>query len=156
MNIRQKEVCDNPTLGALWERSVRATHDFLNEDHIQRLRYLVQESYLLMPELEVWVYEDGIGIAGFIATSGHNVEMLFIDADRRGQGIGRILLDHARARHPTLSVDVNEQNPQGVGFYEHYGFIQTGRSPLDNEGNPFPLLHMALRTQQKIETIQNA
>jgi len=155
MNIRKKAAHDNPTLGALWERSVRATHDFLSEEHIQHLRRLVQESYLPMPELEVWVCQDAIGIAGFIATSGHNVEMLFIDADRRGQGIGRILLDHVRARHPILSVDVNEQNPQGVGFYEHYGFIQTGRSPLDNEGNPFPLLHMVLRTQE-IETIENA
>lgn len=39
---------------------------------------------------------------------------------------------------------MNEQNPQAVGFYLHYGFVQTGRSPLDGEGRPFPLLHMAL------------
>jgi putative acetyltransferase len=39
---------------------------------------------------------------------------------------------------------VNEQNPEAVGFYLHYGFAQTGRSPLDGEGRPFPLLHMSL------------
>ncbi|PYA46468.1 GNAT family N-acetyltransferase, partial [Serratia marcescens] len=26
----------------------------------------------------------------------------------------------------------------------HYGFVITGRSPLDGQGNPFPLLHMKL------------
>ena len=53
------------------------------------------------------------------------------------------------AKHMTtdvLTVDVNEQNPQAVGFYRHYGFIQVARSPLDGEGKPFPLLHMALPT----------
>lgn len=39
---------------------------------------------------------------------------------------------------------MNEQNPQASGFYRHYGFVITGRSPLDGQGNPFPLLHMKL------------
>jgi putative acetyltransferase len=39
---------------------------------------------------------------------------------------------------------VNEQNPQGVAFYRHMGFGQVGRSELDGQGNPFPLLHMRL------------
>ncbi|GAB5335938.1 acetyltransferase [Pseudomonas fluorescens] len=144
MTIRPRVAADDTVLGALWERSVRATHDFLPEDDIQRLLPLVRDTYLPMPALDVWVFEDSQGPAGFIATGGHNVEMLFIDPDRRGQGIGRQLLEHARARHDTLTVDVNEQNPQAVGFYLHYGFIQVARSPLDGEGKPFPLLHMAL------------
>ncbi|WP_330564266.1 GNAT family N-acetyltransferase [Pseudomonas yamanorum] len=144
MTIRLRDACDDPVLGTLWERSVRATHDFLSEDDIQRLLPLVRDCYLPMPALEVWVYEDAQGIAGFVGTGGNNVEMLFIDPSRRGQGIGRQLLDFVRALHDTLRVDVNEQNPQAVGFYLHYGFIQTGRSPVDGEGKPFPLLHMAL------------
>lgn len=41
-------------------------------------------------------------------------------------------------------VDVNEQNPQAIGFYEHIGVKVTGRSPLDGQRKPFPLLHMTL------------
>ena len=41
-------------------------------------------------------------------------------------------------------VDVNEQNEQAVGFYLKMGFTVTGRSPLDAQGKPYPLLHMAL------------
>jgi putative acetyltransferase len=55
-----------------------------------------------------------------------------------------LLLQHAIAAFGANEVDVNEQNPQGVGFYRHMGFEQVGRSELDGQGNPFPLLHMKL------------
>ena len=42
------------------------------------------------------------------------------------------------------TLDVNEQNPQAVGFYEHEGFVVAGRSPVADAGRPFPLLHMRL------------
>ena len=52
-------------------------------------------------------------------------------------------MEHAQAlRGGDLTVDVNEQNPAAVGFYEAVGFAVVGRSPLDDAGRPFPLLHM--------------
>jgi putative acetyltransferase len=44
-------------------------------------------------------------------------------------------------------VDVNEQNEQALGFYRHLGFEVVGRSPLDGQGKPYPLLHMTLAGQ---------
>lgn len=41
-------------------------------------------------------------------------------------------------------VDVNEQNPDAVGFYRRMGFEIVGRLPLDGQGRPFPVLHMRL------------
>ena len=67
----------------VWERSVRATHDFLAEDDIVGLR----------PEAES-------GIAG--------VERLTVAYDGGA----------------------------------HEGFVVAGRSPVDDAGRPFPLLHM--------------
>ncbi|MNS88544.1 putative N-acetyltransferase YjaB [compost metagenome] len=88
---------------------------------------------------------DGTGQpCGFIGLSGNKVEMLFIDQDQRGKGVGKALLEHAETLHNELQLDVNEQNPQASGFYRHYGFEITGRSALDGQGNPFPLLHMKL------------
>ena len=108
----------------VWERSVRATHDFLAEDDIVGLR----------PEAES-------GIAG--------VERLTVAYDggapeARGRGVGRALLAHAVEHARVRTLDVNEQNPQAVGFYEHEGFVVAGRSPVDDAGRPFPLLHMRL------------
>ena len=42
-------------------------------------------------------------------------------------------------------MDVNEQNGQAVGFYEHEGFAAVSCDALDSEGRPYPILHMELR-----------
>ncbi|MGZ0785562.1 GNAT family N-acetyltransferase [Pseudomonas saponiphila] len=141
MKIRPRVAADDALLTALWERSVRATHDFIAEDDIQRLYPLVRDSYL--PALHVQVLENpDASPAGFIATSDDTVEMLFVEPAQRGQGIGRKLLD--QVRRPGLKVDVNEQNPKAHGFYRHYGFVDCGRSATDGEGKPFPIIHMQL------------
>ena len=41
-------------------------------------------------------------------------------------------------------LDVNEQNPQALGFYLHEGFEVVGRSQTDGLGQPYPLLHLRL------------
>jgi len=144
MIIRQATNADHPLLLELWLRSVRATHHFLQPSDIEALFPQLRDVYL--PAVELWVAVDEQDRPlGFIGLNEHHVEMLFIEPDLRGNGIGRALLDHARSSRAGLSVDVNEQNPEAVGFYLHYGFVQTGRSPLDGEGRPFPLLHMRKR-----------
>lgn len=143
MIIRQAIAADHPRLLDIWLRAVRATHHFLQASDIDALLPQLRDVYL--PAVELWVAVDpDDNPLGFIGLGENHVEMLFIEPEWRGRGIGRALLDFCRSSRDTLSVDVNEQNPQAVGFYLHYGFVQTGRSPLDGEGRPFPLLHMAL------------
>ncbi|MDD0841331.1 acetyltransferase [Pseudomonas sp. Gutcm_11s] len=143
MIIRQATNADHPLLLNIWLRSVRATHHFLQESDIEALLPQLRDNYL--PAVELWVAVDAEDSPlGFIGLNENHVEMLFIEPDLRGNGIGRALLDHARGSRNQMSVDVNEQNPEAVGFYLHYGFVQTGRSPLDGEGRPFPLLHLSL------------
>lgn len=143
MIIRQATNADHPHLLNIWLRSVRATHHFLKESDIEELLPQLRDIYL--PAVELWVAVDAEDCPlGFVGLNENHVEMLFIEPGLRGKGIGRTLLDHARRSRSQMSVDVNEQNPDAVGFYLHYGFIQTGRSPLDGEGRPFPLLHLSL------------
>ncbi|MDC9615019.1 GNAT family N-acetyltransferase, partial [Xenorhabdus khoisanae] len=77
-------------------------------------------------------------------TAQHRVEMLFITPQARGTGVGKMLLEFAIDKLKISELDVNEQNTQGVGFYQHMGFQVFSRSELDGQGNPFPLLHMKL------------
>ena len=143
MIIRQGIAADYPQLLDIWLRAVRATHHFLQPCDIDAL--LPQLRDLYFPAVELWVAVDTDDQPlGFIGFNENHVEMLFVAPARHGQGIGRALLDFGRQSRSTMSVDVNEQNPQATGFYQHYGFVQTGRSPLDGEGRPFPLLHMSL------------
>lgn len=43
---------------------------------------------------------------------------------------------------PAIAVDVNEQNPSAVRFYERMGFRTFRRDSTDDQGNPFPILRM--------------
>ncbi|MGN6378381.1 MAG: acetyltransferase [Gaiellales bacterium] len=141
--IRPAQPAETPGLVALWERSVRATHDFLSESDIEQLRPQV-EAALGASSLDMWVLTGADDVpAGFMGLAGDEIAALFVDPDRRGQGGGRRLVELAQALHPgDLIVDVNEQNPAAQGFYETMGFVVVGRSPLDGDGRPFPLLHM--------------
>ena len=139
--IRPSTESDNAALTDIWRASVRATHDFISEADFLELDILVSKHYL--PGTRVWVAVDNNGQArGFLGLSGANVDSLFIDPASRGQGLGRDLLRHAESIAGRLSVDVNEQNRQAVGFYLHMGFRRTGRSPVDDAGRPYPILHM--------------
>ncbi len=131
-------------LVAIWESAVRATHHFLLESDIAALRPLLLNAYL--PNLRVVIARDGAGnIHGFLGVDENRIEMLFVDDASRGKGVGKLLLNYAINQCGANEVDVNEQNPQGVAFYRHMGFVQVGRSELDGQGNAFPLLHMKLR-----------
>ena len=127
----------------VWEASVRATHDFLSEDDIQFFKPLILDEYLSAVELRC-IKNDAGNILGFIGVAKGKIEMLFVHPDWRGQGIGKLLLNYAVNDVGATKVDVNEQNPLAVGFYEHLGFKVTGRSLVDGMGKPFPLLHMQL------------
>ena len=80
--------------------------------------------------------------AGFMGMTDNKVDSLFIDPALRGGGIGRQMIAHAASLFPSLLVDVNEQNAQAVGFYERMGFVRIGRSETDDQGRPYPLIHM--------------
>ena len=130
-------------LAELWEASVRATHDFLPTGYIERLRPLVREQYLGFVKLRAWRDDDG-RIQGFAGVHDGKLEMLFIDPACRGQGIGKALLASVVDELGVREVDVNEQNPQAVGFYLNQGFVEVGRSEVDGQGDPYPLLHLKL------------
>lgn len=127
----------------LWEASVRATHHFLKEEDIKYFKPLILNTYLDAVELKC--IRENKKIVGFIGVADQNLEMLFIHPDSRGKGIGKTLLDYSIDKLKVTKVDVNEQNEQAVGFYEHYGFEVVRRSELDSSGKPYPTLHMVLK-----------
>ncbi|MGE4558221.1 MAG: GNAT family N-acetyltransferase [Desulfovibrionaceae bacterium] len=143
MRIVAAEKNDYLQLVEIWEVSVRATHDFLSEEDIQFFKPLILHEYLAAVDLYCMV-DASDGMHGFLGVAERKIEMLFLAPQSRGKGIGRMLLEFAIAELGANKVDVNEQNPAAVGFYEHMGFKTLSRSPVDGAGKPFPLLHMAI------------
>ncbi|WP_420881782.1 acetyltransferase [Rhodococcus sp. (in: high G+C Gram-positive bacteria)] len=130
-----------PSLVRIWRSAVEATHTFLTPEDVEFYASRMEKDYL--PAVELTVADVDGTPAGFSGIAGNSLEMLFVDDAHRGHGIGSALLGRALTEHPDLVLDVNEQNPQAVGFYERHGFVTVGRSATDGDGRPFPILHMA-------------
>lgn len=128
----------------VWEASVRATHHFLPESDILYFKPLILNEYLKAVHLECIRSLEG-AIVGFMGVHEDSLEMLFIHPNARGQGLGKEFVTHAIKDLSVKRVDVNEQNPQAVGFYQHMGFHVISRSETDGMGKPYPILHMKRR-----------
>lgn len=127
-----------------WESSVRATHDFLSEEDIISIKPQVVEGVKYVSNL-LCVRDENDVIKAFMGIHDFKIEMLFVSNESRGNGIGKRLVEYAIEVLNVNCVDVNEQNPQALGFYKHMGFEVFKRSEFDEQGNPFPILHMKLK-----------
>lgn len=140
---RRAAKADHPAILTVWIESVSATHHFLAPADFERIYVQLRDRWLDdVGQIRVW--EEEGAVAGFIGMNPPKVEMLFVAPAYMGKGIGRALLDSVRGDWPLLEVDVNEQNTAAAGFYRRYGFEETGRSALDGQGKPYPLIHMKL------------
>lgn len=140
ITIRPSVATDTETLVEIWRLSVRHTHDFLAKEDFEEIHRKLGTVYLPSVRVSVACADDRP--VGFIGMSGRHVEMLFVAPSFMGRGLGRALLEHVEGAGP-LTVDVNEQNTKAVEFYLHYGFVRRGRSEMDGDGRPYPLLHLA-------------
>lgn len=130
-------------LTRLWERSVRATLDFLAPEDIAFFRRIVREEALQAVKLYV-IRNDENRFSAFAGVGADNLEMLFADPSARGKGLGRLLVEHVVTHCGVRRVDVNEQNTQAAGFYARMGFRIVSRDATDSSGKPYPTLHLTL------------
>lgn len=143
VEVKQRNQNTIDELVILWEASVRATHTFLTESEVLRIKEYVPEALADIKDL--FIYQDEKDkVLGFMGVQDGCLEMLFISPKARSMGIGRQLLEYGVANCGVNTLTVNEQNPQAVGFYEYMGFRVYKRSEMDEQGGPYPLLYMRL------------
>jgi ribosomal protein S18 acetylase RimI-like enzyme len=78
-----------------------------------------------------WVAEADGAVAGFVVVVDDEVEQLYVDRDRRGQGVARRLLDHAeaviaQAGRRTAWLAVVAGNTRARSFYAKSGWRDRG------------------------------
>lgn len=127
----------------VWEKSVRATHHFINPEEVDRLKELVKQidfnSYL------VYCLTSGNKVLGFLGVEDSVIETLFLDPDHIGQKQGAKLMRFALNELKADKVNVNEQNLDAIKFYSKFGFITYERTEKDSDGNDYPILKMKLK-----------
>jgi len=145
--IRRSRPDDVARIIEIWRGAVDATHDFLaaaDREEIDRATC----AYLAGASLWVLANETDRPMA-FSAVTGSNMDALFVAREARGRGLGDRLVRHALSLSPMLSTQVNEQNSQAMGFYLKLGFKPVRRDACDDDGRPYPIVHLVRDGQGK-------
>lgn len=103
----------------LWLRANLEAHAFVPQSRWREAEPQVRQA---IARAEVYVWEEEGGLQGFLGLSGDYVAGLFVRAEARSRGVGRLLLERAKAGRESLSLDVYQKNEGAVRFYLREGF----------------------------------
>lgn len=146
---------DIDSMLVLWEDSVKASHYFLTHDEVQNI---AQDVLSAFEQVQHIILARAQGeIVGFVGIQNSEqtstIEMLFVTPKMFNRGIGKSLLKEAYVRvlknSKIIAVDCNEQNPNGLKFYQGLGFERVGRSERDPQGREYPIIHFEM-TEKKL------
>ena len=125
MRLRAYEPDDASPLVALWHAAKQQAYPYLATEQTRTLetdtRFFREH---LLPRCEIVVAQRGDGpLLGFLALAGSYVDRLYVHPQRQRSGVGRALLDEAKARSPRgLELHTHQQNVSACSFYERHGF----------------------------------
>ena len=117
--IRELRKTDINRVADIWLDTNLKAHYFIPARYWKSNFELVKE---MLSQAEVYVYEDDKEIHGFIGLSGEYIEGIFVSDEKQSQGIGKLLLDHAKDRKPKLRLNVYKKNTRAISFYQREGF----------------------------------
>lgn len=139
--IRAFEPADTDDVIAVWLASTIPGQAFLPEAHWRASEPEIRER--LMPVAETWVVEEDGRIVAFMSLLGDLIGGLFTHPEHQGRGYGRALVEHARARHDPVLVEVFEANTAAIGFYRRCAFVDHDRRIDDESGLAQLILRLA-------------
>ena len=128
-------------LTTIWEDSVRATHLFLSEAEIQKIKAYVPHALTGVSHLLVAEKMPGQPVA-FMGLEGHRLEMLFLSPAERGAGLGRQLLEYGILHYRPAGIDGQRAEPAGRRLLPAYGLRDLPANRLRRAGRPLsPSVH---------------
>ena len=120
MHIRPFQTADLEAVLDLWLSANLSAHPFVPAAYWTSHWAEVGEQ---LPQAEVWVCCGADGsLLGFAGLTGTYLAGLFVAEGARSQGVGAALLDHLKARHSRLTLQVYQENHRAVRFYQREGF----------------------------------
>lgn len=122
--IRKYVPEDQDAVLGVWYESVQVAHPFWPPQKLDQERQAIAGQHL--PCAETYVFERAGTVVGFISLLGTEIGGLFVTPRCHREGIGRALMDEARASRDHLELDVFEANEIGRAFYQRYGFRVVG------------------------------
>ena len=116
--IRLFEFQDLDKIMDIWLEGNLEAHSFIDAEYWKKNFDSVKS---VLPNAEVYVYEEGGKILGFIGMDAGYIAGLFVESAHRGQGIGHQLIGAVKMKK-RLSLHVFEKNTGAMDFYMAEGF----------------------------------
>jgi GNAT superfamily N-acetyltransferase len=89
---------------------------------------------VVLPSRDAWVAEAEGAVVGLLVLEPGEVDQLYVDPSRQGEGLGARLLDVAKGLNPAgLELWTFAANAGARRFYARAGFVEVGRTDGDNE-----------------------
>ena len=117
--IRKLQKADINRVADIWLKTNLKVHFFISEQYWISNYEFVKE---MLPQAEVYVYEDDKMIQGFIGVSDEYIEGIFVSDEMQSRGIGKILLDYIKDKKDKLQLKVYQKNVRAMSFYQREGF----------------------------------
>lgn len=117
--IRSLQKADINRIADIWLDTNLKAHSFISAQYWESNYELVKE---MLSQAEVYVYEDGQKIQGFIGLSDKYIEGIFVSEKMQSQGIGKLLLNYIKDRKDVLHLNVYQKNIRAIHFYQREGF----------------------------------
>lgn len=117
--IRKLRKTDINRVADIWLKTNLKAHFFISEQYWISNYEFVKE---MLPQAEVYVYEDDKMIQGFIGINDEYIEGIFVSDEMQSRGIGKILLDYIKDKKDRLQLKVYQKNVRAMSFYQREGF----------------------------------
>lgn len=130
--IRNCRETDLEEMVRIWYDASVIAHPFVPASFWASHKSAMKEKYL--PLAENYVFEQEGKVKGFISLAGERVCALFVAPEAQGRGIGKALLEYAKALKGRLSLKVYRDNKKAILFYEKSGLEAAGEEVDEHTG----------------------
>ena len=117
--IRKLQNVDINKVADIWLKTNMETHDFIPGQYWTSNYEAVKK---MLPQAEVYVYEDNKIIQGFVGVRDEYIEGIFVSGKMQSHGIGKALLDYIKDKKARLQLNVYHKNVRAMSFYQREGF----------------------------------
>ena len=117
--IRKLQDADIDRVADIWLDANLKAHNFISPQYWKGNFETVKK---MLPQAEVYVYENDREIWGFIGLNGEYIEGIFVSGEMQSRGIGKRLLDFVKTKKTELRLNVYRKNMRAIRFYQREGF----------------------------------
>ena len=117
--IRKLQNVDINKVVDIWLKTNLEAHDFIPGQYWTSNYEAVKK---MLPQAEVYVYEDNKIIQGFVGVRDEYIEGIFVSGKMQSHGIGKALLDYIKDKKVRLQLNVYQKNIRAMSFYKREGF----------------------------------